>query len=241
VGHPLIEEIGRLRPNAEEAARRRADPPLLLVLPGSRAGEIRRLAPVFGQALGILRDRYGAFELVLPTIPHLAERVRQATANWPVAPRVVVDRVDKRAAFRSARAALAKSGTVTLELALAGVPMVTGYRVMPIEAAIMRWAALIDTVILPNLVVGERFVPEFLQDVCTAENLANALLPLLGDTPERRRQIEIFARFDALMEVGGDAPSQRAARIVLDLAVSKDLSASAHPRHGQLAEAAREP
>jgi lipid-A-disaccharide synthase len=157
-----------------------------------------------------------------------------------VAPRIVVERAEKQAAFRNARAALAKSGTVTLELALAGIPMVTAYRVMPLEAAIMRRVALIDTVILANLVAGERFVPEFLQQACTPENLAGALLPLLRDTPERRRQTEMFARFDALMEIGSAAPSQRAAGIVLDLAAGRAVSAPAHPAAEQLAEAARE-
>lgn len=218
VGHPLIQEIDGLRPNAEEAARRNADPALLLVLPGSRAGEIRRLAPIFGRALALLRDRHGAFDLVLPTVPHLAERVREATAGWSVKPRIVVEHAEKQAAFRSARAALAKSGTVTLELALAGVPMVTAYRVMPIEAAIMRRIALVDTFILANLVAGERFVPELLQHDCTPDNLARALSPLLSDTPERRRQTEMFARFDAIMEIERAAPSRRAADIVLNLA-----------------------
>src|SRR5215212_2244821 len=109
VGHPLIEQINKLRPNAQESERRDADPPLLLVLPGSRTGEIRRLAPIFGAALALLRERYGAFELVLPTVPHLAIRVREVTEGWSIKPRIVVDRDDGRAAFRSARAALAKS------------------------------------------------------------------------------------------------------------------------------------
>jgi lipid-A-disaccharide synthase len=226
VGHPLIEQIHRLRADPQETKRRNTDPPLLVVLPGSRAGEIRRLAPIFGQALTLLRERYGAFELVLPTVPHLATRVREATADWAVKPRIVVDRADRQAAFRSARAALAKSGTVTLELALAGVPMVTAYRVTYLEAAIMRRVAQVNTVILPNLVTGERFVPEFLQDACTPQNLADALFPLLSDTPERRRQTEVFARFDTIMEVGGIAPSERAAEIVLKFAARQSHTAA---------------
>jgi lipid-A-disaccharide synthase len=218
VGHPLTEQIATLRPNAEEAKRRLADPPVLLVLPGSRAGEIRRLAPIFGQTLELVRARFGPFEAVLPTVPHLAERVREATAGWPVPPRVVVEPAEKLAAFRTARAALAKSGTVTLELALAGVPMVTAYRVMAIEAAILRRIALVDTVILANLVAGERFVPEFLQQACTPQNLAHALVLLLRDTPERRRQVDMFGRLDDIMETRGAAPSRRAADIVLDFA-----------------------
>jgi lipid-A-disaccharide synthase len=240
VGHPLIEQIDRLRPNAQEASRRRADPPLLLVLPGSRAGEIRRLASIFGGALELVRDHSGPLEVVLPTVPHLASRVREATAGWQVQPRIIVDPAEKLAAFRSARVALAKSGTVTLELALAGVPMVTAYRIMPIEAAILRRIALIDTVILANLVAGERFVPEFLQQECTPFNLAHALLPLLGDTPERRRQTEMFARFDSIMEIGGDAPSQRAADIVLDIAAPKLAPDMGRVPDNELAEVSRE-
>jgi lipid-A-disaccharide synthase len=230
VGHPLIEQIDRLRPDPQEVKRRHTDPPLVLVLPGSRAGEIRRLAPIFGKTLALLRERYGAFELVLPTVPHLANRVRAATAGWIVEPRIVVDTADRQAAFRSARAALAKSGTVTLELALAGVPMVTAYRLRSFEAAIMRRLALVNTVILPNLVIGERFVPELLQDACTPENLASALLPLLSDTPERRRQTEVFARFDGIMGVGGVAPSERAADIVLNLAAAHAAETTSHLR-----------
>ncbi len=129
VGHPLIEQLNELRPNADEAARRRADPPVLLVLPGSRAGEIRRMTAVFGDAIALLRDRIGAFEVVVPTVPQLKDSVLAATAHWNVQPRVVVDPAEKWAAFRVARAALAKSGTVTLELALSGVPMVAAYKV----------------------------------------------------------------------------------------------------------------
>jgi lipid-A-disaccharide synthase len=241
VGHPLIEQINMLRPSPDEARRRHANPPVVLALPGSRAGEIRRLAPIFGETLELVRDHFGPLQVVLPTVPHLAARVRAATEDWRLQPRIVVDPAEKLAAFRSARVALAKSGTVTLELALAGVPMVTAYRIMPIEAAILRRIALIDTVILANLVAGERFVPEFLQQACTAPNLAHALLPLLHDMPERRRQIEMFGRFDAIMEIGGDAPSRRAADIVLDLAVPQLALAQAPARDDQLAEASREP
>ncbi len=111
--------------------------------------------------------------------------------------------------------ALAKSGTVTLELALAGVPMVTAYKVSALEALIVRRLIRVDTAILPNLVLGEKAVPEYLQETCTAENLADALVPLIAETSERRRQIEAFARLDAIMEIGSSAPAARAAEAVL--------------------------
>jgi lipid-A-disaccharide synthase len=219
VGHPLLERLAQLRPSAEEARRRLADPPVVLVLPGSRGGEIRRLLGVFGQALAPLAAGPRPPELVLPTLPHLRERIAAATADWPLKPRIVVDPPDKQAAFRVARAALAKSGTVTLELALAGVPMVTAYKVSLIEEVVARIAIQVSSAILPNLILEENVVPEFLQRDCTPQKLAAALVPLMSDSPERRRQIEAFGRLDAVMGAGGAlSPSSRAADIVLGLA-----------------------
>jgi lipid-A-disaccharide synthase len=215
VGHPLTEQFASLRPNPAEQARRDSEPPALLVLPGSRRSEVRHHLAVFGAALGQLRALGVSFELMLPTMPHLAETVREGIADWPVAPTIVMGETEKRAAFRSARAALAKSGTVTLELAISGVPMVTAYKVGGLEAFILRRAIKVQSVILANLVIGEEVIPEFLQENCTPENLAAALRAVLSDTPERRRQVEAFARIDAIMSTGKEPPSVRAAEIVL--------------------------
>jgi len=215
VGHPLTEQFASLRPNAAEQARRDAEPPVLLVLPGSRRSEVRHHLAVFGAALGQLRAQGVSFELMLPTMPHLVDTVREGVADWPVAPTIVLGESEKRAAFRSARAALAKSGTVTLELAISGVPMVTAYKVGGLEAFILRRAIKVQSVILANLVIGDEVIPEFLQENCTAENLANALRAILADTPERRRQAEAFRKIDAIMSTGKEPPSVRAADIVL--------------------------
>jgi lipid-A-disaccharide synthase len=220
VGHPLIERIAELRPNADELTRRRTDPPLILVLPGSRSSEIHRLLAIFGAAIARLADRIGAMEVVLPTLPHLLARISEGIAGWPVRPRIVVEPVEKWSAFRNARAALAASGTVTLELALAGVPTVAAYRVPLIEELVARLMRLpdISTIILANLVIGENIVPEFLQRDCTPAKLADALVPLISDSAERRRQIDAFARLDAIMGIGAASPSGRAAAVVLDVA-----------------------
>ena len=122
VGHPIVEQIALLRPNAEEAARRLADPPRLLLLPGSRTGEVRRLLDVFKATLDLVAKQTGPLDVVLPTVPHLRPRVQEAVADWALRPRIVVTPDEKWAAFRTARAALAASGTVSLELAVAGVP-----------------------------------------------------------------------------------------------------------------------
>ncbi len=123
VGHPLAEEV---RESASRTGRRRA-----AGSPRRRScwccreagcGEIKRLLGVFADTVALVRDRVGPLEVVVPTVPHLVDPIETATAQWPMRPRIVVDAADKQAAFRIARAALAKSGTVTLELALAGVP-----------------------------------------------------------------------------------------------------------------------
>jgi lipid-A-disaccharide synthase len=221
VGHPLIERLSELRPNAQEAARRQSGTPIVLALPGSRTTEIRRHTDIFGTALGQVAARAGAIEIVLPTVPHLASRVQEAVAGWAVKPRIVVDPAEKWAAFRSARAALAASGTVTLELALSGVPTVAAYRLHFLEAMIaqiIRIQSRLPSVILANLVLGENAVPELIQEECTPDRLSKALLPLLSDTPQRARQIEAFGRLDQIMGIGNAAPSARAAAIVLEVA-----------------------
>jgi lipid-A-disaccharide synthase len=215
VGHPLIEQLSSLRPNAEEEKRRDAEPPVLLVLPGSRRSEIRHHLDVFGAALGRLRAEGQNFELMLPTMPHLETTVGEGVANWPVKPEIVIGEAERRAAFRIAHAALAKSGTVTLELALSGIPMVTAYRVGAVEAFILRRAIRVSSVILANLVIGKDVVPEFLQEDCTPEKLATALSNALTDSPLRRQQVEAFAQLDTIMSTGNKPPSVLAADIVL--------------------------
>jgi lipid-A-disaccharide synthase len=215
VGHPLTEQIGFLRPGVEEQTRREQTPPVVLVLPGSRRSEIRQHMAVFGRALARLRAEGVAFELILPTMPHLEEAVGAALTKWTVQPRVVTGEQEKRAAFRIARAALAKSGTVTLELAISGVPMVAGYRTGRLEAWIMRRLINVKSVILANLVIGENVVPEYLQQDCTPAKLSRGLVDVLADSPLRRRQVEAFAKIDTIMSTEGQPPSLRAADIVL--------------------------
>jgi lipid-A-disaccharide synthase len=218
VGHPLIEQLATLRPDRNEAVRRETAPPLVLVLPGSRRGEVRRHIDVFGAAMTRVAGEIGAVEIVLPTVPHLLDEVRQRTRDWVTTPRIVVDPAEKWAAFRQARAALAASGTVTLELGLAGVPTVLAYRVALFEEMIARALITTDIIGLANLILGEKAMPELLQRDATPEKLAAHLVALIGDTPERRRQCAALARLDAAMEVGATTPSARAATIVLAMA-----------------------
>jgi lipid-A-disaccharide synthase len=223
VGHSLLETLAELRPSSDEVHLRSVAPPVVLVLPGSRPSEIRRLADIFGETLGIVAAERGLLDVVLPTLPHLVPEITALTSRWPVRPRIVTGQAEKYAAFRRARAALAASGTVTLELALAGVPSVAAYRIPAIEGLILRLLTKVHpvikarSVILANLVLGEYAIPEFLQSRCRAENLALALADILSDTPGRQRQIEAFHRLERILGVDGTAPSARAAGAILDL------------------------
>jgi lipid-A-disaccharide synthase len=220
VGHPLAEAVATLRPGPEDTARRVAEPPLLLLLPGSRGGEITRHLAVFGAAAGIVRDRLGTVDIALPTVPHLLERVRRGTGDWPVAPRIIVEPEEKWTAFRQARAALAASGTVTLELALAQVPTVLAYKVTLLEEAIARAMIKVKMVGLANIILDEMVMPELLQRQATSENLADALVAVTKDSSARKRQCDAFARLDTIMEIGRAVPSQRAAAAVIGMALS---------------------
>ena len=181
------------------------------------------MASVFGAAIARVIEQFGPAEVVVPAVSRLADTTRAAVASWPSPARVVTDAEEKAEAFRSARVALSKSGTSTLELALAGVPMIAAYKVPLIEEIAGRLLLNVPSVILANLVLGENVVPEFLQRDCTPARLADALLPLLSDTPERQRQTQAFVHLDTLMEVGKGNPSNRGAGIVLDIAQERHV------------------
>lgn len=217
IGHPLVERMGELRPRPRERRPVGEGPLELLVLPGSRRSEIARLMEPFGAALGDVIPHLGRpVSLTLPAVPHLAEEIEARIRNWPVQPRVVLGEAEKYAAFRRAHAALAASGTVTLELGLAGVPMVVAYKVSWIEAQIGR-LIVVPSFVLTNLVLGHKTVPEFMQDDCTPGNLAAGLRLLLADTPQRRVQVDAFQRLEHLMRIDEGSPSARAARIVTEI------------------------
>ncbi|MBB3809900.1 lipid-A-disaccharide synthase [Pseudochelatococcus contaminans] len=215
VGHPLIERLETLRPApGERPSIADAEKLEVLVLPGSRRSEVSRLLPVFGDTLPLIEAQAGRpIRFVLPAVAHVAPLIREAVSQWPVKPEIVEGEAAKYAAFRRAHAAIAASGTVTLELALSGVPMVVAYKVSWLESQVRHFLT-VSTVTYANLILGENIIPERLQWDCTPEKLAATVLPLLADTPDRRRQTEAFRRLEEAMAIGDDTPSERAARIV---------------------------
>ena len=226
VGHPLIERLDEMRPNPAEELRRRAEAPLIVVLPGSRRSEIRRLMNEFGVALGVLHEKIGAFELVLPTLPHIEEEVRELANAWPIAPKIMLGEAAKYAAFRGAHAALAASGTATLELALAGVPMVGAYKVGIVEEQ-LKYLIKVPSILLPNLILGKSAVPEKLQRECNPAELGAALAEIVRDGPARQAQLDALARLDELMRLpDGRPPSAHAAAAVLEAIAAKRTPAA---------------
>jgi len=219
VGHPVL-EAGLATGNA---ARFRAahgltpDRRAVIVMPGSRRSEVSRLLPIFGEALQRIASVVPGLVPVVPVADSVAEAVRTATAAWPVRPILVEGAAEKHDAFAAADAALVKSGTSTLELALAGVPMVVAYRVNPLSAMIARRLIKVKFAALVNLLAGREVVPELLQDRCTPPLLAAALMRLLTDKQEVAAQRMAFRDIAAGLAPDGMAPSAAAAAAVLEL------------------------
>ncbi len=219
VGHPAVEAASQPTDPAGLRTRLQLKPdqPLLCVLPGSRAGEIKRLAGVFGGALGLLAERTPELAALVPTVPTVASQVSEAVQSWPVPTHVLPRQEDKYSAFAAARAALAASGTVGIELAVAGLPAVMAYRLNWLSAEIARRVLTVKHVSIASLVLDRRVQPEILQDSCTPQRLAAGLLPLIEDSDERARIIRDGFEAARLLGQGGDAPSLRAARAVLQV------------------------
>jgi lipid-A-disaccharide synthase len=226
VGHPIAAEP-QAGPDEVAAFRRGAGlgaAPVAVVLPGSRRSEVERLAPVFGAALGPVVAAHPGLRVVVPAAAPVADVVAEAAAEWPGDPHVLDPRgmdpelaqMVKRAAFASGTVALAASGTVSLELAAAGTPMVVAYDMSWLSWQIMSRMARIDTVTLVNLVADSRTVPEFLGPACRPDPIAHALNALIDDPARRALQLDAMATTMARLGRGGEAPGMRAARAVLD-------------------------
>lgn len=218
VGHRLVTDPGIAKAASLQAARPAPSgggEKTLLLLPGSRRGEVRRLIAPFAETVSIMRQRGHRLRLLLPTVPNVADLVRASVAGWELQPEVLITPEEKWDAFGSADAALIASGTVSLELALAGVPMASCYRF----DAVARLATGLITVwsaALPNLIADRPLVPEFYDQFVRPKTIARYLEALVEDTPMRRWQTEGFARIRRLMST--DRPSgEIAAGAVLDI------------------------
>lgn len=218
VGHPAVTRLGDGSDGAFRAAHGlAADVPLLAVLPGSRMSEVSRLLPVFGAVVEELAKDMPNLRVVIPTVPGVEQAVRAGVANWPGAPLVVMGDENRFAAFTDATAALAASGTVTLELTIARTPCVVGYRTSYLTEKIVGAMVKVDYASLTNLILDDGVIPEFLGQACTAENLLPEIGALLQNDSARARQL---ARFDEALSAlgkGGEDPAMRAARVLSNI------------------------
>lgn len=209
VGHPVVAEA---LASPSEVAAFAGSKPLILVLPGSRKGEVTRLAPILGAVVAKTKLRHPLARIALPTVPNVADLVTKLSQDWAIKPQIVVDAAQKRGAFAAADMAIAASGTVSLELAANGCPMVIAYDMNRLTLAIMRQMALIDTVTLVNIVSNSRVVPEFIGPRCTADLIADAVFDVLNHPQSQRAAMEETMQ---LLGRGGVAPHLRAAESVL--------------------------
>jgi lipid-A-disaccharide synthase len=194
-----------------------SDQPVLLVLPGSRPSEIDRVLPAFEDAVKLLKEQDPELQVVVPAAPTVADIVKARVAGWPHRAHVVEGEVGKLSAMKAATVALACSGTVTTELALAGVAMVVGYRLGPVTAVILRRLIRTPWITLFNIAAQDFVAPELVQEECTGPKLAQAVAARLDDAELRHRQV--LAQYAALDKMGRGEPdpNQAAADAVLKI------------------------
>lgn len=219
IGHPAIEEGLGGGDGAAFRARHgiATQAPILVLLPGSRRSEVARMLPVFAETARRLRADHPELRIALLSVSHLVSFVRELAARLRLPALVVEGRDDKLGAFAAGRVALAASGTVTLELALAGLPMVVGYRMNLLTAAIARRVVRVPHVAIINLILERALVPELLLEACRPARLTPALAELLVDGPARRAQIDGFKEAAGRLKSGATAPSERAADLILTI------------------------
>jgi lipid-A-disaccharide synthase len=218
VGHPVLEHpiaAGRERDFRQRFKIPDGDP-VIGVLPGSRRSELRHLLPVLREATDRLRQAEPNAHFVLPTLPALMAELQSATASWPQPPLLIAEEADRLDGFAACDLALAASGTVTLELAAAGTPMVIIYRAGLISAAIARRLVLVRYAGLPNLLLDRPLVPELLQEHCEPDTLVRHALALLRDPEARAAQKAGFREVMARLAIEG-RPSDRAAGLLVEL------------------------
>lgn len=219
VGHRLTSDPGLLAAAAAQAAPRDLSPDrekTLLLLPGSRRGEVGRLVGPFGETVSLLRARGHRLRLILPTVPHVADLVNSSVAGWEVKPQIVTDAADKWRAFGEADAALIASGTVSLELALSGVPLVSCYKLDPLARVAIQRLIKVWSALLPNLIADRPVAPEFYDAFVRPDIIARTVEQLVADTALRRWQKDGFAEVSRRMAT--ERPSgEIAAEVVLGL------------------------
>ena len=209
VGHPLLDQTSVDKTQNLEKIKN-----AFIIMPGSRVAEIKRMAPIYGAVVDLIKLHIKDLDIVLPVAPNMERLLLEETQKWTVSPRLISQQ-EKFAYFEKGRLALVTSGLATLELALNQVPMIVAYKVSFVEY-FFRFLIKVNSIVLPNLIVGKNFIPEFIQDRATAKRLAQAIKELLEDEQQRRQQILMFERVYEALSLSGAKPSDRAAEVILE-------------------------
>ncbi|MGI9494227.1 MAG: lipid-A-disaccharide synthase [Geminicoccaceae bacterium] len=220
VGHPIIEEAERQGDGARFRRRYELpeDAPTICLLPGSRQTEVSMHMPVLRETATELWKQFPRLRMILPTLPSLAPTIRSMVEDWPLSPMVLEERADRFDAYAASRLAIAASGTVTLELALAGTPHVTIYKTGAVTAWLARRMIDVSHVNLVNLILNRPAIPELLQEDCNPDRITASALRLIEDESVRADQEAALADVLSMLRGDGtDDPSEQAARCVLDL------------------------
>jgi lipid-A-disaccharide synthase len=217
VGHPVLDSGADRGDGIRFRATHGldADEPLIAVLPGSRGGEVRRLLPIFGEALSLLSRTLGDFRVVVPTVATVAAAVADEARRWPGEPIIVHDPGAKFDAFAASRAALAASGSVALELAMARLPMVVCYRLNRTTEALLNRVLKVRQVNLINLLLDRPVICELLGPACTPQRLAAEAMRLVADEEVRATHLAGYDEAMRRLGTGGRSPSLMAADQVL--------------------------
>jgi lipid-A-disaccharide synthase len=217
VGHPVLESDAAKADGWAFRARHgiARDARVACLLPGSRAGEIDRLMPILRQTTELLGDRHPDLSYVLPTVSHMEARVRKHLAGWSRQPLIVTGETEKFDAFAASNVAIAASGTVALELAMARIPNVIIYKMNPVTSWLARKLVKSKYVNLVNILLDEEAVPELLLEDCRPEWIADETSKLLSDAEAVARQRRRLADALAKLSRDGLSPSRAAARTVL--------------------------
>jgi len=214
VGHSAVSHAKGDAKAFRERHGFKKDDLILGLLPGSRQGEVSRLLPVFIETAQALNQETDNLKIVVPAVDHVADNIRKAIADAELEA-VVVGSEEKADALASLNGALAASGTITLELTLAGVPTVAAYRMNPVTMMIVKRMTRVNSVSLTNLILEKQIIPEYLQADCTAANLVPAVRRILTDPAERQVQFDATEQVAQALGAGGKPPAHRAAEAIL--------------------------
>ncbi len=220
VGHSVVQRMGTKKQGAafKKKLSISKQEKIIAILPGSRISEIKRLLPIYRQVFTQLADQLPDCRFMLPAVAHLKAVIEAETANWPIKIELIEGEADKLGLFHAAHAALIASGTVSLELAMVGLPMIVAYKMDPVMEYVVPRMSKIPSVVLPNLILDEPLVPEFILHRCRAELIAPAFLALINNQSGLRDfQLAGLKRAQEIMQPPEGSPSQSAARRILDI------------------------